>query len=98
MSYQKILVDNVTCSRRFHIAFDDEAQAAPRVEVRCQLCNAVVFSAENHPPVRLAREENLVKTASLSDHIISDCQFEDVLSQRTIKGYPTGKLYSGDHT
>ena len=96
MAYQKILIDNVTCSRRFHIAFDDEAQPSSQVEVRCQLCNAVVFSAENHPPVRLAREENVDKTANLSEHIVTECLFEDVLSQRTIKGYPSGKLYSGE--
>lgn len=98
MAYRKILIDNVTCSRRFHLSFDDEAATAPRVEVRCDLCNVVIFSADDHPPVRLARDENLVKTATLSEHVISDCQFEDSLSQRTIKDYKGGKLYEGEHT
>lgn len=95
MAYRKMLIDNVTCSRRFHLTFDDEAPVAPRVEVRCDLCDIVIFSADNHPPVSLARDENLVKTASLSEHVISDCQFEDKLSQRTIKDYKGGKLYEG---
>ena len=83
MSYQKILVDNTTCSRRFHITFDDSAEAMPRVELRCQLCNAVIFAENNHPPVTLAREENLVKTSSLSENLVTECHFEDVLSKRT---------------
>jgi hypothetical protein len=93
MAYRKTLVDNVTCSRRFHITFDDEAPPAPRVEVRCQFCSAVIFSAENHAPVKLAREENLVKTSALAENIVTECQLEDVLSQRTIKDYKGGKLY-----
>ena len=83
MSYQKILVDNTTCSRRFHITFDDSAEVMPRVELRCQFCDAVIFAENNHPPVTLAREENLVKTSALSENIVSECHFEDVLSKRT---------------
>lgn len=84
MSYKKILVDNTTCSRRFHITFDDEAAPKPRVEVRCPFCNVVVFDEENHPAVTLAREENLVKTSALSENIVSECHFEDTLSKKTI--------------
>ena len=87
MSYQKHLVDNTTCSRRFHITFDDEAPRKPRVEVRCHYCNAVVFQAENHPPVTLAREENLVKTSALSEDLMRSCDFQDVLSKRTVPEY-----------
>ena len=83
MSYQKILVDNTTCSRRFHVTFDDSAEVMPRVELRCQFCDAVIFAENNHPPVALAREENLVKTSSLSENIVTECHFEDVLSRRT---------------
>jgi hypothetical protein len=83
MSYQKILVDNTTCSRRFHITFDDSAETLPRVELRCQFCDAVIFAENNHPPVVLAREENLVKTSALSENIVTECHFEDVLSKRT---------------
>ncbi len=83
MAYQKILIDNTTCSRRFHVTFDDAADVLPRVELRCQFCNAVIFTANDHPPVNLAREENLVKTAFLSEHITSECHFEDTLSKKT---------------
>lgn len=84
MSYKKFVVDNTTCSRRFHISFDDEATKAPRVEVRCQFCNVVIFDAENHAPLTLARVENLVKTSALSDIVTSECRFEDTLSKKTI--------------
>jgi hypothetical protein len=84
MSYQKFLVDNTVCSRRFHISFDDEAAPVATVEVKCPFCDIVVFSASNHPPVILAREENLVKTSSLAELTVSECTFEDKLSQRTI--------------
>ena len=84
MSYQKFLVDNTTCSRRFHITFDDEKAKSPRVEIRCQLCKAVVFAADNHPPVVLARMENLVKTSALAELVTTECHFEDTLSKKTI--------------
>lgn len=87
MPYQKLLVDNTVCSRRFHITFDDAAPPLPRVEIRCQFCDAVVYAGENHPPVTLAREENLVKTSALSDVLMSECNFEDVLSKKTIPQY-----------
>lgn len=83
MAYQKVLVDNTTCSRRFHITFDNAAEELPRVELRCQFCDAVIFAENNHPPVTLAREENLVKTAYLSEHTTTECHLEDVLSKRT---------------
>jgi hypothetical protein len=84
MAYKKILIDNTTCSRRFHVTFDDESTKMPRVELRCPHCNVVVMAENNHPAVALAREENLVKTANLSDNLISDCRFEDTLSGKTI--------------
>ena len=94
MSYQKILVDNTTCSRRFHITFDDSAEVLPRVELRCQFCDAVIFAESNHPPVTLAREENLVKTSALSEHVVTECHFEDVLSKRT---QPHGAAQKAGH-
>ena len=93
MAYQKILVDNTTCSRRFHITFDDIREKLPRVEVRCQFCDVVVFSAENHPAVSLAREENLVKTSSLSEDIISECHFRDKFSTKTVKNATDEDMY-----
>jgi hypothetical protein len=84
MAYQKLLVDNTTCSRRFHLTYDDQAAAVPRVEVRCQHCNAVIFATENQPPMSLARSENLPKTSVLADNLTSECHFKDTLSERTI--------------
>ena len=84
MAYRKFTVDNTTCSRRFHLATDDEGELLPRVEVRCQFCNVVVFSDENHARVKLLREENLVKTSQLSELILSECHFKDTLSEKTI--------------
>jgi hypothetical protein len=82
MAYQKILVDNTKCSRRFHLTFDSTDTPLPHVEVKCQFCNATIFKADNHPKVQLAREENLVKTASLSENITQECFFEDTFSKK----------------
>lgn len=93
MAYKKLLVDNTTCSRRFHITFDDAGEKVPRVEVKCQHCNTVIFKAENHPSVALAREENLVKTSALSENIVRECHFKDTFSVKTIKNQPDVEMY-----
>jgi hypothetical protein len=93
MAYQKLLVDNTTCSRRFHVTFDDKGEKFPRVEIRCQFCDTVIFSKENHPAVHLAREENLVKTSALSENIISECHFKDEFSAKTIKNSSGEDIY-----
>ena len=99
MSYQKFTVDNTTCSRRFHLTFDDRLDKMPRVEVRCQNCGVVIFAAENHPAVTLAREENLVKTSQLSDLIVSDCNFEDRLTKKTVpQAKDQGAMYPSHQT
>lgn len=82
MAYQKILVDNITCSRRFHITFDSSDPVVPLTVVKCPICSATLFSAENHPRVQLAREENLVKTSQLSENITQECFFEDTFSKK----------------
>lgn len=92
MAYRKLLVDNTTCSRRFHITFDDQKPAVPHVEVRCQFCDAVVFSADQHPPVQLAREENLVRTTALSEHTTAECRLTDSFSAKT-QGQPAGSRH-----
>lgn len=88
MGYQKLLIDNVTCSRRFHVTFDPEAPAVPEVNVKCPFCDFTVFTAKNHPPVILARQENLVQTMNLSDNIVRTCEFSD-----TFKVGGVGKVY-----
>ncbi len=85
MAYQQMLVDNTVCSRRFHLAFDDEAKSVPRVEIRCQHCDAVIYAAENVPPTKLTRSENLPKTSVLAENLTAECHYRDSLSERTIK-------------
>ena len=77
MAYKKLLVDNTTCSRRFHITFDDESSPVQHTEIKCQHCDQIIFAEDNHPKVQLARDENLIKKTTLSDNIISQCSFED---------------------
>lgn len=77
MSYQKFLVDNVHCSRRFHVTFDDEAAPVAKTSVACPHCKLELWSAEDHAPVKLARDENLVKTTQLSRNLVKDCHFSD---------------------
>ena len=76
MAYQKMLIDNVTCSRRFHVTFDDSDQPLPQVSVDCPFCGVRLFEKQNHPPVNLARQENLVTTAALSDDLVRECRFK----------------------
>ena len=87
MAYVKKLIDNTTCSRRFHITFDDNDKRQQEVKLDCPFCGVTIFKEKDHPPVNLARQENLVQTAELSDDIISECNFEDKLSQKTTPGY-----------
>ena len=77
MAYQKVLVDNITCSRRFHITFDDADASCPDVSLKCLHCGEVIFSQKDHPPARLVRDENLVKTTELSRHRTNHCQFQE---------------------
>jgi hypothetical protein len=77
MTYQKVLIDNTVCSRRFHLTYDNEAPLLPQVEVKCPHCDHTIFHAENHPPVKLARDENLVRTTALSRTLVRECDFKD---------------------
>jgi hypothetical protein len=75
MGYKKILVDNTTCMRRFHLTCDDGAQTVAETQAVCQHCNQVVFSKKNHPPVTLVRDENLIQSVELSEQRLKACQF-----------------------
>lgn len=81
MTYQKVLIDNPTCSRRFHITFDTDQPAQVQAKASCPFCGVVVFDEPNHPPVKIARQENLIKTQFLSDRLISQCEFKDTFSK-----------------
>ena len=75
MAYCELLIDNPKCSRRFHVTFDDAAKKQPEVELRCPYCAVIVFHAKDHPPVALSRQENLVNTVDLSEHLMHECDF-----------------------
>ena len=72
--YRKFLVDNVVCSRRFHFTYDDESPTEKKVEIGCPFCGLTIFAADDHPAVKLARQENLVQTGTLSDRLIRECK------------------------
>lgn len=61
MAYRKLLVDNVTCSRRFHITFDDESTKVAKVELKCAFCKAVIFSKTDHPVAKIAAKKTSCK-------------------------------------
>ncbi len=85
MTYKKILVDNIGCTRRFHITYDTEVTKQSKVELHCPHCGVVVFQEENHPRAALVREENLVQTAELSENRVQICQFRDTFSPTPIE-------------
>ena len=85
MAYQKFLVDNPKCSRRFHLAFDDEDQKLPHTEVKCQHCGVIVFAADDHPRVKLQRDENLTKTTELAKTLMRECNFSDPFERIKVK-------------
>lgn len=80
MAYHKIFVDNVKCSRRFHIAFDDENPNLETVKLDCPFCGITVFEAKDHPAVEISRQENLIQTADLADLTMKECNFKDNFS------------------
>ena len=73
--YRKIEVDNAICRRRFHIAFEDGQKLEPLAAVDCPHCGVRLWEAENHPPVMLVREENLVKSPDGSNPLVYECKF-----------------------
>jgi hypothetical protein len=83
MAYRKILVDNLICKRRFHLTYDDAAAPQATAEVRCLHCQAPIYMRKNHPPLQLAREENLVSTTDLSPLQSSHCNFNQPREHRT---------------
>lgn len=85
MSYEKVLIDNPTCARRFHLTYESDAAKQNHVKVECPFCGVIVFEAKNHPEVKMVRQENLNQTQELSERIIKECRFEDKFGQQTIR-------------
>jgi hypothetical protein len=84
MAYTKILVDNPICSRRFHLTYDDQGPKT-KVKLQCPFCTTTIFASDSHPAVTLARQENLIKDAEMSDNIVNECTFVDTFSEKTIR-------------
>ena len=78
MEHVKIHVDNPSCMRRFHITFDKKAAAVEESSVSCLHCGQRVFGVENHPPISLARDENLIEYRQLGDRRVYKCKLESV--------------------
>lgn len=83
MTYKKVLVDNLSCSRRFHLTYDDDAPRKEKVQLECKYCQAIIFSKKNHPEVTYARDENLISFTNPSKNRIKDCKFVDTYSPKT---------------
>ena len=44
MKYEKLLIDNATCKRRFHLVFETGAKNDAHVEIKCPHCGVVLFN------------------------------------------------------
>jgi hypothetical protein len=75
--YQRIIVDNTKCQRRFHIGFEKNAPLQSHTSIHCPYCDIELFHKENHPEVFLLREENLIqKPDSSADNTMTNCFFQ----------------------
>ena len=75
--YRKLVVDNPSCRRRFHIAFEENPKGPlENVSLKCPHCGATVYAATSHPPAILAREENLVKSPDGSAPLMTECHWK----------------------
>ncbi|NBW80342.1 hypothetical protein EBR21_01180 [bacterium] len=74
-TYRKIEIDNATCKRRFHVAFEEGQTPVSETKVLCPHCGVTLFEAKNHPPAILSRDENLVKSPDGSNTTLNECRF-----------------------
>lgn len=73
--HKKILIDNAICKRRFHLVYEENSTQKGYVKIKCPHCSVTLFEAENHEPMQLAREENLVKAPLGDAEIVYSCEF-----------------------
>ena len=73
--HKKILIDNAICKRRFHLIYEENSPKPEHVVIKCPHCSVILFEADNHAPVLLAREENLVKSPTGEATIVYECNF-----------------------
>lgn len=75
--YKKIEIDNAVCNRRFHLTYEEGSPIIERnVKIACPHCGVTVFEAQNHVPVMLSREENLVKSPDGTRPTLYECHFK----------------------
>jgi len=80
MAYKKILVDNLVCSRRFHIAYNEQDKLEEKVSASCPYCGVNVFKASQHPKVTMIRDEIIISNRELSPKRTSQCHLKDHFS------------------
>ena len=81
MAYKKILVDNTTCLRRFHISFDSES-TKKNVSLKCPYCSVEIFSSKSHPQAAIIRDEVLTNVNDMSPLREKKCNFKDANSPK----------------
>ena len=77
MAYKKFLLDNPSCNRRFHVSYDDEAVPATKTSIKCDYCGIVILEKKDHPPLKVSRDEIIIKTTKLSQRRTKDCAIKD---------------------
>lgn len=75
VEHKKILIDNSICKRRFHLVYEDNPTTHQHVLIKCPHCAVTLFEADNHSPVLLAREENLIHAPNGEAPIVNQCEF-----------------------
>ena len=75
IEHKKILIDNSICKRRFHLVYEENQTTHQHVLIKCPHCSVTLFEADNHSPVLLAREENLVRAPTGDATIVNECKF-----------------------
>lgn len=84
MTYKKFLLDNVVCNRRFHVAFDDEDVPLDATQVKCEYCGITLLKKEGHPPLKILRDEIIIKTTKLSSHRSKNCRVRDFFPPKKV--------------
>ncbi|BBH52860.1 MULTISPECIES: hypothetical protein [Fluviispira] len=75
VKYEKRLIDNAVCRRRFHLVYEEGTKNESHVEIKCPHCGVTLFEENNHPTVTLARDENLIKSPDGTQPIVYECKF-----------------------
>lgn len=77
MAYKKFLLDNPSCNRRFHVSYNDEEEAVSSTKVQCDYCGVTLLEKKDHPPLKVSRDEIIIKTTKLSPRRTKECAIGD---------------------